>query len=41
MTLWADDRITELSRHAKMSMDEPDVADGPEKELVPAYDFLK
>jgi len=41
MTLWADGRITELVRHAKTSADEPDVEDGPEQELVPAYDFLK
>ncbi len=41
MTLWADGRITELARHAKLKMDEPDSVDPPEKELVPAYGFLK
>ena len=41
VTLWADGQITELARHAKLDMDEPDVADGPEQEMAPAYDFLK
>lgn len=39
ITLWADGRITEMTRLAHPARGQQD--EGPERELVPAYDFLK
>lgn len=39
ITLWADGRITEMTRLAHPARGQRD--EGPEKELVPPYDFLK
>ena len=39
ITLWADGRITEMTRLAHPALGQRD--EGPEKEIVPPYDFLK
>ncbi len=41
ITLWADGRVTEMTRQDQHIVGKPTYVDGPEKELVPAYDFLK
>ena len=41
ITLWADGRITEMTRQDQDVVGKPSYIDGPEKQLVPAYDFLK
>ena len=41
ITLWADGRITEMVLQRQHTVGQPIYVDGPEKELVPAYDFLK
>lgn len=41
ITLWADGRITEMVRQDQHVIGKPAIVDGPEKETVPAYDFLK
>jgi hypothetical protein len=39
ITLWADGRITQMTRILHPAMGQRD--EGPEKEIVPPYDFLK
>ncbi len=41
ITLWADGRITEMVSQDQHVIGKPTIVDGPEKEIVPPYDFLK
>ena len=41
ITLWADGRITEMVSQDQHIIGKPTIVDGPEKEIVPPYDFLK
>lgn len=41
ITLWADGRITEMVLQDQHIIGKPSYVDGLEKELVPAYDFLR
>ena len=41
ITLWADGRITEMTHQRQHIIGKPICIDGPEKQIVPAYDFLK
>lgn len=41
ITLWADGRITEMTAQDQRIVGKPTITAGPEKQIVPAYDFLK
>ena len=41
ITLWVDGRITEMTLQDQDVVGKPSYIDGPEKQLVPAYDFLR
>ena len=41
ITLWADGRITEMVRQDQHIVGKPTYMNGPEKQLAPAYDFLR
>ena len=41
ITLWVDGRITEMTTQPQRIVGKPLYVDGPEKVIVPAYDFLK
>ena len=41
ITLWTDGRVTEMTRQRQHIIGKPIYIDGPEKQIVPAYDLLK